>query len=265
MTIRIAGVLIAALLYGSAAGAQTNSELLQKAIYTHDTVGDVGAAIGMYQQVIAKAPPSSDLRTQARRRLAVAKEQLSNQILQRAEHTGLPGLPRSLPLPVTNALGTVVDGLYRNSWTGLTLQVPVGWRVDGTSYSSDNGEMATLSAGESNVYVAVWMKMEKNDLGSIDKKLNDSPLQKANSRLGAGYQGYRLREGSVERVTLAGQQATVAIADYVEGDSKRPMAEYMTWIFSENTHIFFFSRLPADKLDQLKPEFDMMVSSAIVP
>jgi hypothetical protein len=43
------------------------------------------------------------------------------------------------------------------------------------------------------------------------------------------------------------------------------MAEFMTWIYTENSRLFFFSRLPADKLEQLKPEFDTIVSSAIVP
>ncbi|HYI94342.1 MAG TPA: hypothetical protein VEX68_12415 [Bryobacteraceae bacterium] len=42
--------------------AQSAAELLQKGIYTQETVGDIDAAIRIYQQVIALG---SDTRTQA--------------------------------------------------------------------------------------------------------------------------------------------------------------------------------------------------------
>jgi hypothetical protein len=55
----------------------------------------------------------------------------------------------------------------------------------------------------------------------------------------------------------------VATADFTEGN--RAMAEYMTWIYTERTHTFFFTRVAADQLERLRPQFDTLVYSAIIP
>jgi hypothetical protein len=256
MTIRTGGVLLAALLCGSVAGAQTNSELLQKAIYTQDTVGDLAAAIRMYQQVIANTPPSSDLRTQAVWRLAVVKEQ------QRVVSIVVPEPAHSPAL--REPLGTFDGRTYRHTWSSMTFAVPEGWKLNATVPSSDNGEMAIFSSNDLAADIQVWMIKEKTPRDSVSTRLDNAPILKLRSRTNE-FDDYRLREGSVQRVFVGGQQAVVATADFVSGDAKVPMAEYMTWIYTENSRAFFFSRLPADKLDALKPEFDMMVSSAIVP
>jgi hypothetical protein len=257
MTIRTAGLLLASLLYGSVAGAQTNSELLQKAIYTQDTVGDVAAAVRMYQQVIANTPPASDLRTQAVWRLAVAKEQQ-----QLARSGANPEAAHSLA--TGSPLGTFDGRTYRHSWSAMTFAVPEGWKLNATVPSSDNGEMAIFYSKDLGAEIQVWMIKEKTPRDKVNTRLDNAPVLKLQSRT-TEFEDYRFREGSIQRVFVGGQQAVVAVADFVSGDAKAPMAEYMTWIYTENSRVFFFSRLPADKLDALKPEFDMMVSSAIVP
>lgn len=317
-------VVVVALLLGSVGSAQTNSELLQKGIYTHDTVGDIDAAIRIYQQVIAATPPASDLRVQAQRRLQIAETQ-RRLVLAHAQPAELPTEPnstaRSAPTiaqqlqqlqsvearleafklqytpdhPSVRALertvrelqtrleaetgthgareplGTVVGRLYRHTWTGVTFDVPEGWKAGDTMPSSDDGEMVTLAAGNPPAFgVAVWMRKEQNDPDGVDQWLNNAPIQKVQQR--AGFEGYRLREGSVHRAVIGGQQAMVAIADYTDFDPgssratrRRGMAEYMTWIYTRQTHAFFFSRVPADELERLRPQFDAIVYSAIIP
>jgi len=257
MTIRIAGVVVAVLFFGSVAGAQTNAELLQKAIYTQDTVGDVAAAIRMYRQVILNAPPSSDLRTQAQRRLMIAMEQ---QQLVRAGAN--PEAPRSLA--TGEPLGAFDGRTYRHTWSATTFAVPEGWKLNGTGPSSDHGEMAMFSSKDLGADINVWMIKERTPRDNVSGRLDNAPVLKLENRR-SGFEDYRFREGSIQRVYVGGQQAVVATADFVSGDAKLSMAEYMTWIYTENSRVFFFSRVPADKLDQLKPEFDSMVSSAIVP
>lgn len=256
MTIRIAGVLVAALLYGSVAGAQTHAELLQKAIYTQDTVGDIPAAIRMYQQVIASAPPSSDLRTQAQRRLRVAEEQ-RRLVLAGANLDAAHSVARGEPL------GTFDGRTYRHTWSASTFAVPEGWTFNGTGPSSDHGEMATFSSKDLGADINVWMIKEKTPRDFVDGRVNNAPVLKLENRRNE-FQDYRFREGSIQRVYVGSQPAVFAVADFI-GDAKVPMAELMMWIYTENSRVFFFSRVPADKLEQLTPEFDAIVSSAVVP
>lgn len=61
--------LLTGLCLGQAAG-QTSAELLQKGIYTQDTVGDLDSAIKIYRQVVASASESRALGAQAQFRLA---------------------------------------------------------------------------------------------------------------------------------------------------------------------------------------------------
>ena len=56
------------------AAAATPSELLQKAIYTEETVGDVDAAIKLYEQVVAEGKTAQDAAAQAQYRLALCYE-----------------------------------------------------------------------------------------------------------------------------------------------------------------------------------------------
>ena len=237
--VRVLAVLV---FCGALGSAQTLTELLQKGIFAQDTLGDVDAAIRIYQQVIDSAPPASDLRAQAQRRLASAEA-------------------RRRTAAANRPLATFDGRTYRHTATGLSFDVPQGWKVRGTGPSSDDGEMVMLSAVEPAAEVAVWMIKEKNDAESIQRKLQESPVAKARSRL--GFTGYHLREGSIQPAYIGGERAMIAVADYTsEG---RAMAEYMTWIYTAETHTFFFARVPAEDLEALRPQFDTMVHSAIIP
>ncbi len=249
--------LVVVLLIASVGSAQTLTELLQKGIYTQETVGDLDAAIRIYQQVIAGTQAASELRVQAQRRLRAAEAQrrLLGAAAPRANE-GRTSAPRE-------PLGTVAGRLYRHTWTGVTFEIPEGWKVLDTVPSSDNGEMALLLAADPAADVNVWLIPEKNDADSINTKLNESPRLKAKAR--EGLEGYRLREGSVQRVYIGGQRAMVAIADYTVDNGRRAMAEYLTWIYTENTHTFFFAHVPADQLERLRPQFEALIHSAIIP
>jgi hypothetical protein len=275
MKTRLIGFAAVVLLLGAAGSAQGLAELLQKGIYTQDTLGDVDAAIRIYQQVVSSSAQQSELRIQAERRLrsadgerrAIAAQQAAQsaqtQLLQTqtASNTWRTMLPEAGHQP----LATLEDRTYRHTWTGITFEVPAGWKVMGTVPSSDRGEMALMSTDDPAASIDVWMIREPNARESISQKLDESPLKKAQSRLGAGFQNYRLRPGSVQRVYIAGEQAIIAIADYTERQSQRPMAECMTWIFSGSAHMFFFAQTAAEDLDRLRPQLDAMVYSTIIP
>jgi hypothetical protein len=253
MTIRVVATLLLAVASTAAGQAQSFHDLLQRGIYAQDTAGDFGTAIRYYEQIVKNAPPSSDIRTQAARRLESARQQL-----QRAADVA--------PL-------AVYDGrTYRHKATGLTLDVPEGWRVNSTLHSSDNGEMVTFAVSNPRATVAVWMIPEKNTREEIEERLQRSPSVKMENRRSM-FAGYHLREGSVQRLTIGGHDAIVAIGEYTEtfqnGEfspyAQRAMAELMTWVYTENTHTFFFAPVPLQELERLRPNFDALVYSAIIP
>lgn len=247
MRTRIACVAVALMLFGSAGSAQTAATLLQKGIYTHDTLGDLDAAIKIFEQVIAAAAPGSDLRTQAERRLAAAKAQRK----WVAEHPKLAAF----------------DGrTYRHDWTGTTLEVPNTWTLRGTNPSSDEGEMATFSISDDAVEgVAVWMKKDATAPHELAARLDGAPIEKVGQRTEQGYTRYRIREGSLQHMTLGGQPALFAIGEYFQEGSNQPMAEYLMWIYTQKNRVFFFSRMPADRFDSVRREIDAVVQYAIVP
>ena len=62
-------VVVAAMLMGTAVRAASTSELLEKGIYTEETVGDLDGAISIYKKVVAEGKASHALAAQAQYRL----------------------------------------------------------------------------------------------------------------------------------------------------------------------------------------------------
>lgn len=73
-SIRAAVVVVVVLALSAPSWAQSLSGLLQKGIYTEETVGDLDAAIKIYEQVVAEAEANRSLVVQAHYRLAMCYE-----------------------------------------------------------------------------------------------------------------------------------------------------------------------------------------------
>jgi hypothetical protein len=245
MKTRIGLLLMMALAAPAAARAQSYTEVLQRAIYLQETRGDLEGAIRLYRQIASEAPPASDARAQALRRL---------QALQMARPSGSA---------VANKRSELRGRTYRHGPTGVSLELPEGWEYRGTGPSSDDGDMVELSASDPAATVLLWLIPEQNDWDGINRRLDSSPELKVESRIANGRPDYHLRAGSRHRTTIGGNQAIVAIGDFTSDG--QPMEEYLVWIYTEKTHTFFFSAVPAGQLTRLKPLFDGMLSSAIIP
>lgn len=241
MKTHLARIVALVLLLAPAAQAQSLSELLEKAVYTEETVGNVEGAIRIYQQVVNGSVPGTTIRQEAQRRLDAA----------RAYRKTTPALPR----------GTLVGGTYRHTLTGLSFSLPQHWVVRGTGPSSDDGEMVHIIAVEPEAEVAVWMISEGNDAQSIEQKLDGSPAMKLSARQ-ESRPHYRYRPDSIQRLTINGKAAMTAIADF--GD-ERPYVEYLTWIYTERTHSFFFAVVEAQDFERFRPQFDDLLRSTNVP
>jgi len=252
---RITAIAVLAVLLGAITAAQSPSELLQKGIYTQETLGDVDGAIRIYQQVVAAANQAAEVKAQAERRLRTLQTQ------RRVPTPSTAVIELVPPAREAEARGFTDGKMYRHRWTGLTIGVPDGWGISDTFSSSDDGEMVMFESTDPPAMVNVWMKKEENDRDAVRQKLENAPIQKAGQRI--EFEGWRIRDGATQRVYIGGHQAVVAIADFTESGQK--MSEYLTWIYTEHARVFFFSRLPARDLDRLRPQFDQLVASAVIP
>jgi hypothetical protein len=55
----------------------------------------------------------------------------------------------------------------------------------------------------------------------------------------------------------------VAVGEYTSDG--QPMAELLTWIYTEQNRAFFFSAVPAADLEKLRPQFEALVNSSAIP
>ena len=91
---------------------------------------------------------------------------------------------------------------------------------------------------------------------------------------------YDIPKETVQPTLINGRHAIVAVGRYLGiplergagGDSgsrpaavPEPMNEYMTWIGTPQTRVFFFARVPVDDLWMLRPDFELLVYSAVIP
>ena len=283
----IVSALLTGLLLAAPVAAQSVAALLQKGIYTQETVGDVDGAIEIYKRILSRVPLPPDLAVEARVRLAQSflqegnaqgaamtivnltrdfpdREDLQDRIgpLFRQALTqigaGQVGSPRDAGVA---PLGVVKDGRYHHLQTGVEFAVPPGWSVQSTGPSSDGGDQMYLGDSLSvGTYVAVWMKKESNPASDLDAMLQFAPVEKTNQR---GAQVYRVRAGSIEQRSIGGRKAVSAVADFI-GDGLKKV-EYNTWIYTENTRAYFHAQCAASDLPLVQARVDAIIRTAIVP
>ena len=168
-----------------------------------------------------------------------------------------PAAPRIL-------LGQLVNGGYHNLKTGVEIPLPSGWSVTGDSPSSDNGDIVMLRDANSNTrYAAVWMIKESNTPDQIREWMQIEVGAKVRQRHDQGVQNYHVRLEDVQQRQIGGHQALVYVGDYL--DRGEAMSEYMTNIYTSNTRVFFFGRIPTAELGILQARFDQLINAALIP
>ena len=240
--------------------AQSHAEQLQKAIYAQDTTGDLAGAIQIYRQILSSPAVPKDIAAQAQVRVAQSQIRLLAQATPPVRATAPPPPP---PPPPPSALATVKDGRYHNIKSGTEFTVPAGWDVKGTYPSSDNGEQALMTDSVSKITGQVWMIKETNAPDQVKFWLQNNVGMKIAQRHDQGVDGYWVRAESVQEKFIGGKQAISAVADYVERGQK--MVEYMVWINTENSRVFFFARGGATDFPGFQARFDEIINSALVP
>ena len=260
--------------------AQTLTEHLQKGIFAEETLRDLGEAARIYRQIIAAPAVPRAIAQEAERRLA--------RLLASQRVTA----PRPAPVHVADQLQIMIDreprgiveqNRYRHSSSGITFDLPADWSAGETYPSSDGGDMVTLSENGTGRSINVWMIKEKTPEAQVAARVAAAPAEKVHQRHnGYGIPGmvdpetYNIPQQNVRQTAINGRQAVVAVGNYVGFSPehfvreaarpvREPMNELMTWVYTSQSRAFFFARVRVDDLAALRPYFDQIVHSAIVP
>jgi hypothetical protein len=277
----IAAIALGVALSALPGSAQSAAEQLQKGIYAQQTAGDLDAAIQIFRQIVASNPTERAIAAQAQMHLAQA-------LLQKGD---LDGAAREFNTLAANysefremlanmagrvsgtghnrvfSLGTVTlsqgePDRYTNNLIGVSLTAPAGWKLEGDGDSSGGGQMVWFSSSAIKTDIlAVWMKASTTTESGVAGSLRGSLAHKPQDR--TDYTGWTVRPESVTNRMVAGWQALSAIADYTESDAK--MVEYLLWVRSPKTQVFFFGRANAADLAALQSGLDQLAATAVIP
>ncbi len=284
MQIRTLGTKLSALLlFLVPAFAQSPAQLVKEALSADQNGANAEQSISLYRQAIA-AP--SDQHVYA----AFAQYRISQLLLQKGKLTeaaaefaklgqnypdcsdlistlvaedrvdvfhGSAGPPSPARLPISQS---GAKGMYRHARTGVEFN-PQGWKIRGEFPSSGDGQMVMLTDEASNAQVMLWLKPDQLLSADIAGRLRGALQQKILQRL--DLEGYRIRPESIQSHTIGGKQALSAVADFTADG--QPMTELLTWIYTENTRVLFFTRLPVSQITDFKVRFDNLVGTAVFP
>lgn len=254
---------------------QTLTEQLQKGIYTEETLRNRDEAVRIYRQIIAAPAVPRSIAEEAQRRLARLLIAVQPPVVA-ADRAAVPR---------ETGLGAVDRGRYRHFSSGITFDLPPGWTASQTYPSSDGGDMLTLTHEATKRSINVWMIKEDTPAARVAERLAGAPAEKVRQRhSGYGIPGmhgahtYEISPQSVQPTMINGQQAMIAVGTYLgvpleslptgvvsEPRASVRMNEYMTWIYTQQSRAFFFARVPEGYLPELRPAFEQLVYSAIVP
>jgi hypothetical protein len=159
-------------------------------------------------------------------------------------------------------IGTLQNGVYHHTRTGLEFTLPPEWAIVSQARSSTPGaQYVKVKNAVTNAMATVWIKRRNanpEDLAALmSGRLDDKTMQRNN------FQGYKYRAESVQHTTIGGRPALSAVADYVSVGQK--MVEYLTWIDGEKSRVVFVGRVPAAELADFQTRFDPVIQSAVVP
>jgi|SRR5271157_518910 len=99
---------------------------------------------------------------------------------------------------------------------------------------------------------------------SIQEALQRTAEAKVTQRRTEGLPTYHLRSEGCRARTVGGHAARSCIAEFT-AKSGTPMAEYLTFVVTENTAGLFFGVIPAKGLDSYRKRFDGIIETLQIP
>ncbi len=168
----------------------------------------------------------------------------------------------------TSTLAYSQTNEYRDSESGVSLSLPPGWKWSGPERLGDQESILFLKEPGTLQIVRLYVKVlqpPENMMPAekMNRRLLKQAKRKVEQRTKEGYENYRLRENSCQLKAINGRSALSWVADYMQNG--RNMAEYFTRLRSENANALFYTRLPAEQLDDFKARIDPIIETLQIP
>jgi hypothetical protein len=157
---------------------------------------------------------------------------------------------------------------YRDSDSGVSLDLPPGWRWIGPERRGNHESILVLREPGTGREIKLYVKNleppeETTPARKMNKRLLKQAQRKADQRVREGFENYRNREDSFELKPINGRSALSWAADYTKDGRK--MVEYFTHVRSENVNALFFAKLPAEHVDDFKRRIDPIIETLQIP
>lgn len=158
---------------------------------------------------------------------------------------------------------TFESGHYRQA--GIAFDVPADWKYEGTVAGETPADETAHWTQPNGPAFSVLLSKRKASPESVATLLAGVIANKTKQREREEYRRWRVRPESVQHTFIGGHQAVVAIADFESKSGGRPRVERLTWIYTPESRVLFFSTMSPEQLTTFQPEFDGIVQSATLP
>jgi beta-lactamase regulating signal transducer with metallopeptidase domain len=165
--------------------------------------------------------------------------------------------------------GVLQGNHYHHNLSGVEFELPAGWSLGHTGPADgDPVAMTTLIDPDGKtIFASVFMKPANTPAasipGALDRAIPGLLVRRGAPRGVHAALNYRIREGSEQHTWINGNQALRAIGENEQGNQK--LVEFLTWIYTEHTRVYFFARTTLPDEDSVQITFDQLLQSAKIP
>jgi len=156
---------------------------------------------------------------------------------------------------------------YLDEETGVSLTLPLGWRLPTAVRWGNQETTAYFNDRESKPFGALYFRIFEEPLDpSLDatrQRLREEVGPKATQRIGEGLSDYRIDAQACRERTIGGRPALSCVGEYTQDG--QPMVEYLTWVDSGIAFAQFFGRNPAANAVPFITQFDVIIETLKIP
>jgi tetratricopeptide (TPR) repeat protein len=147
---------------------------------------------------------------------------------------------------------------YQDAKVGLSFIASPGWIVRPEQPSEKDETNLFLLDPEPKGSAVLWAQAKKTEKSDIARQLRaavDEHVEKNSKYL----KDYKIRPETMQVRQVGGNQALSCVAEFV--DDKKAMAEYLTFVRSENTTSLFSAMVEASGLDEFRKRVDPILET----
>ena len=187
----------------------------------------------------------------------------------------VPGNPASPPSSQTSSQLAFQQRATASGYTEhydseykVTLQLPEAWTIRRSMHYGDRESTTAIQPGDyaslANLHFRSFARPEPETPDQRQKSLQASADKKAPQRSrDENFTDYKLREGSCRFHTVGGKSALSCIADFTAAGVK--MVEWLTWMRTDNSAAFYFTRSTPDQLEALRQQSEPVLEKLQIP